>query len=58
MTDWQQRVLEERAALAEKLEKLKSYLARGYVEDEALLKEQANWMEGYLFTLDRRIAKF
>ncbi len=59
---WQERVIEERCELAEKL--LKLYVFLGSMPIEALgeqgplLKEQAKHMRAYLRALDLRIALF
>ena len=65
MMNWQQCLIDERAALADKLGKLNIFLAgldddlRGLKpRDIALLQEQSAAMTHYLETLDRRIGRF
>lgn len=60
--DWKDRVLLEREDLAERLTKLKAFLAtppEGLPPvDETLLRDQANAMDEYLQVLDDRIERF
>ena len=60
MKDWQQRVVDEKAELDEKLGKLDSYVEKGCPgasEAEAgLLAQQRSDMKAYSSTLEARIA--
>lgn len=63
MTDWQQRVIDEAAALQEKLTKLSNLTLlvehpECTAQDAALLLEQKTHMQQYLNVLERRIARF
>lgn len=64
MEDYQKRVVDERADLANKLEKLTSFVCsneqfkRLPVEDKSLLRKQTEVMHEYLMILDMRIDRF
>ena len=62
VSDWQARVIDERRELAEKLERLHSFIDSRppHVdgEDLKLLLEQGRAMRNYLAVLDARIARF
>lgn len=60
MMPWQQRVLDERAQLIDRLEKLYAALPtmqnKVSVEEHQRLRLQSHLMTGYLIVLDQRIA--
>lgn len=62
MEDWQQRVIDERRELGDKITKLASFLSRGAPEasneERALLRQQRNAMLDYADALDERILRF
>lgn len=63
MQDWQQRVIDEKTALDEKLNKLEAFLeGEGFEslgnKDKTLLEHQAHWMNGYSGILGERIRRF
>jgi hypothetical protein len=59
---WQQRVLDERDELGQRLLKLREFLATANLHlpevERQDLNDQATHMGGYLVILDRRIARF
>lgn len=63
MEEYQKRVVMEKHNLEEKIERL-SFFISGHAFsklddiDQALLKQQLDFMTGYLGTLDRRIERF
>ena len=63
MSNWQERVLDERSQLSEKLDKLEDFL-KSFARDEgdesgiSYLDLQKYAMRLYLYTLDRRIDLF
>lgn len=63
MEDWQQRVLDERSALQEKINKLRQYIGDKAASNEhdvdfGLLKAQFGVMVGYEAILTMRISRF
>lgn len=63
MEDWQQRVIDERSALQEKINKLRQYVgdkaaANDHDVDFSLLKAQLGVMIGYEAILTLRINQF
>lgn len=60
MEDWQQRVIEEKAELDEKMKKLYNFLVdtKKCEEDLKLLRVQASLMKAYTDVLELRIKGF
>ena len=63
MQDWQQRVIDEKSALDERLTKLERFMEGEEFEqlstkDRTLLDHQSYWMAGYSQVLGQRIRRF
>ena len=63
MQDWQQRVVDEKAELCERLAKLRQFrqtaeFAAMESDDRSLMEKQAEYMQEYADILGRRIARF
>ena len=63
LPDWQQRVVDERDQLKERLEKLRAFFKTAQFEKldedgQRVMRQQAVFMGEYLSILDYRISKF
>lgn len=63
MQDWQQRVVEEKMELCQRLEKLRQFRTTAEFaglekDDRNLMEQQVAYMQEYVDILGRRIARF